>query len=131
MKILTSSETLVDPTTGETIKAPLVEEKSRAWRLDKEIENLELERIKAKTEYGDQGLIGSPGSGGGSPDRDGNWSLFLSKLPEEVRRCEYRGNSEERGAKRRDDVDARAWKYDVLLRLASLVSVAFSPLTLL
>ena len=81
---MTSSEMLVDPITGNTIKAPLVEEKSRAWRLDKEIENLELERIKAKTEYGDKGLIDSPGSTG-SPDRDGNWSLFLSK----VRACVF------------------------------------------
>ncbi|GMH94133.1 hypothetical protein TrST_g4019 [Triparma strigata] len=79
VKILTSSEMLVDPLTGEMIKAPLVEEKNRAWRLDKEIENLELERVKAKTEYGDQGMFGSPGS----EERDGNWGLFLSKLPVE------------------------------------------------
>jgi hypothetical protein len=51
VKIIDSSEAVVDPETGEAVKAKLVEEKSRAWRLDKEIENLELERQRAKREY--------------------------------------------------------------------------------
>ena len=51
VKIVDSSEAVIDPETGEAVKAKLVEEKSRAWRLDKEIENLELERQRAKSEY--------------------------------------------------------------------------------
>ena len=77
VKILDSSDSAVDSETGQMVKAKLVEEKSRAWRLDKEIESLELERQKAKTEY--DGDIGSPGA----KNRDGDWQLFLSKLPEE------------------------------------------------
>jgi len=77
VKILGSSDAVVDPETGEMLKAKLVEEKCRAWRLDKEIENLELERQKAKIEY--DGEVASPGA----KTRDGNWDLFLAKLPEE------------------------------------------------
>jgi hypothetical protein len=67
VKILASSAPL-NPD-GTMKRALLVEEKSRAWAIDKEIEELEEERRVAKEEYG--GAMASPTSA----NRDGDWNM--------------------------------------------------------